>query len=101
VKKFPEKLRKSIENNPKLQAIMTKNDFIAVDTLAMNIDMNSMKSDYRRVLAERWCLDHAEARWRRRVIERIGDEKTDQIVFEFENSNDADSLRDLLVSRRW
>ena len=88
-------------SNPLIASVVDRHTFEATDSIVMTIDMHDHRSDYRRILAEECCQTEAGAKWRRRVIERMGNETADQIVFEFEQKADADKLRDFLAARRW
>ena len=89
----------AIRNNPEIKAIQDRFEFATADVVVVSVDLNNMRSDYRRVLAERHCLG-SSGRWSRRVRERQGDETIDTIEFRFADIADGDRLRDFLARPR-
>lgn len=95
------KIAQRMNADPQVQAMRAQYEFEAVVVVGMVLDLNNLRSDYRRIVVEKWCQAHAVGRWRRRVVERRGAAIRDRIVIEFELVADADRLASWLTARCW
>lgn len=87
--------------DPEIQAIMTRNEFEAVASALMTLNLNIRSQDHRHRLARQWCETMAVNRWRRRIVERERYARLDRVYLDFECRRDATAFEKWLAERGW
>ena len=90
-----------IRSDPQVQAMIERNNFAAVASTEMILNLNSRSQNDRYHIAAQWCEAKAIGKWRPRIVERVRYARLDRVYFEFEYEADQEAFDDWLAAREW